>query len=136
MDQFKKRLMEIWAKTRPFREEAARVWKKTKSALYLAGSWAYKLRTVLLAAPVALAAVILALRNAIKLPREVGINLLASGDYALIVHRSLAVLGPLAITVVCLLLMFCSRRVAYPWLISLFSLILPILILITNVFPG
>jgi len=33
-------------------------------------------------------------------------------------------------------LMVCSRRALYPWLISAFTLILPVLILITNVFPS
>ena len=36
----------------------------------------------------------------------------------------------------CLLLMFLSRRVVYPWLVSIFSLALPLLIYITNVFPA
>ena len=79
---------------------------------------------------------ILAMRNAVNLPAQVGINLQTSGEYALEISRILAVMGPLAVTAVCLLLMFCSRRVIYPWLISLFSLILPVLILITNTFPA
>ena len=41
-----------------------------------------------------------------------------------------------ALTAVCLLLMFISKKVLYPWLISIFSLVLPILILITNIFPA
>lgn len=132
MEQFKKRLMEFWKNTGPFREKAAKFLKRTGVFLRKTGKWVYKLRSILLAVPVAAVAVILAFYNAIKLPKEVGINLLASGDYGLIVDRSLAVLGPLAITVICLLLMLSSRRMAYPWLISLFSLVLPVLILVTN----
>lgn len=136
MDKIVKSLQEFWAKTRPFRVQAAEVLKKIKYVVLLVSRWAYRLRSVLLAIPVATAAVILALRNAADLPARVGINLQASGDYALIVDRSLAVMGPLAVTAVCLLLMFCSRRVVYPWLISLFSLVLPVLLLITNIFPA
>lgn len=99
------------------------------------GALAYKLRSVLLAIPVAVGAIALAVRNMVKLPQQVGLNLLASGEYAMTVSRGVAVIGPLAVTAVCLLLMFCSRRVVYPWLISLFSLTLPLLILITNTFP-
>ena len=43
---------------------------------------------------------------------------------------------PLVITGVCLVMMFLSRRTIYPWLISIFSLVLPWLIWITNVFPA
>ena len=99
-------------------------------------SWAYKLRSVLLAAPVALAAVVLAIFNQINLPDVVGINIQASGEYADTVSKAVAVFGPLALTAVCLLMVFCSRKVLYPWLISLFSLVLPLLIYITNFFPG
>lgn len=98
--------------------------------------WAYRLRSVVLAIPVAVGAVILAIHNMAKLPAEVGINIQATGEYAQMVGKSVAVMGPLALTAVCLLMVFCSRKVLYPWLISLFSLLLPIFIYITNVFPS
>lgn len=99
-------------------------------------SWVFKLRSVGLAIPVAVCAVLLAVYNEATLPAMVGIDLQASGEYAQMIAREVAVLGPLALTALCLLLMFCSRRVIYPWLISLFSLVLPLLILITNIFPA
>jgi len=34
------------------------------------------------------------------------------------------------------LMMWLSRRTIYPWIISIFTLVLPILIWITNVFPA
>ena len=98
--------------------------------------WVYKLRSVLLAIPIAVGAVILAIFNQANLPDTVGINMQASGEYAETISKSVAVLGPLALTAVCLLMMFISRKVLYPWLISLFSLVLPLLIYITNFFPG
>ncbi len=100
------------------------------------GRLAYKLRSVLLSIPVAVAALSLAIRNMAKLPEQVGLNLQASGEYAMMVGKGVAVMGPLAITAVCLLLVFCSRRVVYPWLISLFSLVLPLVIWFTNTFPN
>lgn len=136
MDKILKSLREFWEKTRPFREKTVKVFKGIGNGFQMVWKWVYRLRSVLLAIPVGTAAVILALRNAVSLPERVGLDLQASGEHALIVDRSLAVMGPLAITAVCLLLMFSSRRVLYPWLVSLFSLVLPILILITNVFTG
>lgn len=96
------------------------------------GRWIYKLRSVLLAIPVAVAAIVLAVRNAAQLPEEVGINLLSSGEFEMMVSRNVAVLVPLVVTVFCLLMMFCSRRVLYPWLISIFTLVLPFVLLLTN----
>ena len=98
--------------------------------------WAYKLRSVLLAIPIAVGAVILAIFNQANLPDVVGINMQASGEYAETISKAVAVLGPLALTAVCLLMMFISRKVLYPWLISLFSLVLPLLLYVTNFFPG
>ena len=96
--------------------------------------WVYRLRSVILAIPVATVAAFLAIYNEATLPSKVGINLQASGEYAQMVSREVAVLGPLAVTAVCLLMTFCSKKVLYPWLISLFSLTLPLVILLTNAF--
>ena len=100
------------------------------------GKWIYHLRGFFMAIPVALAALYLAAQNMARLPEEVGINLLATGEYEYLVSRGLAVMVPLLVTGVCILMMFCSRRTIYPWIISIFSLILPWLIWITNVFPA
>ena len=107
-------------------------WQGMRSAARLI----YKLRSVILAIPVAAAAVILALFNEANLPNTVGLNIQASGEYAQVISKSVAVFGPLAVTAVCLLLVFCSRRVVYPWLISVFSLALPLVLYFTNIFPG
>ncbi len=100
------------------------------------GKLSYRMRSVVLAIPVAVAAVGLALYNMVTLPANVGINIQETGEFAQMVGRGTAVVGPLVLTAICLALMFCSRRVIYPWLISLFSLVLPLVILITNIFPG
>ena len=89
-----------------------------------------------MAIPVALAALYLAARNMARLPEEVGINLLENGEYQYLISRGLAVMAPLVVTGVCLVMMWLSRRTIYPWIISIFSLVLPILIWITNVFPA
>ena len=100
------------------------------------GSWIYKLRSVVLAIPVVAAAFLLAKENMEKLPEYVGINMQTTGEFAMMIERNVAVFVPLIITAGCLLMMFISRKVLYPWLISLFSLVLPLLLWFTNVFPA
>ena len=100
------------------------------------GIWIYRLRGFFMAIPVALAALYLAAQNMSRLPEEVGINLLANGEYQYLISRGLAVLAPLVVTGACLLMMLLSRKTVYPWIISIFTLVLPILIWFTNVFPA
>lgn len=123
-------------KLQPGMETAGNVFGTIGNILKIIGSWVYRLHKVLLAVPVALVSAWLAQYNFNHLPEMVGINLQTNGEYAQMISRELAVLGPVAVTAACLLLMFCSRRTIYPWLISVFSLVLPLLVYITNVFPG
>ena len=98
--------------------------------------WIFNLRGFFMAIPVALAALYLAAQNMARLPEEVGINLLANGQYEYLISRGLAVMGPLVITGVCLVMMFLSRRTIYPWIISIFTLVLPIMLVLTNMYPS
>ena len=95
----------------------------------------YHLRKVIMAAPVIYYALKLAAYNTQHLPEMVGINLQSNGAYAEMITRAAAVNGPLAITGVCLVLMLLSRKAAYPWVISIFTLIVPIFLLLTNTYP-
>ncbi len=100
--------------------------------------WAYisKLRKVFAAVPIVWAAVILAIRNEANLPATVGISLETDGTFAIEMTRELAVLGPVALTALCLLLMFCSKRILTPWMVSAISLLVPLYIWLINVFPA
>ena len=100
--------------------------------LKLTAKWAYKLRSLVLSIPVFVCAGALAIRNARQLPELVGVNMLANGEYQWFISRGAAVLIPFAVTAACLLLMLCSKRILYPWLISLFSLVLPLVVWLTN----
>ena len=95
-----------------------------------------KLKKIIAAIPVAAGAVILAFYNMSKLPKVVGINLLENGAFSYQIPIGLAVFAPLAITAICLLLMFCSKRILTPWLVSVVSLLIPVVLLITNIFPA
>lgn len=137
---FFEKIKEKWnafsEKTKPARKKVRKAWRKTSRFCKTLWAYIYKLRAVILSVPVAIGAIWLACMNLSKLPDRVGINLLPNGDFSMMVAKGVAVFGPLAITAVCLLLVLCSRRTLYPWLISVFSLALPFLILITNVFPA
>jgi hypothetical protein len=110
--------------------------EKTGIFLQEAWGWVYRLRSVILAVPIVVAAIKLAFQNMARLPEFVGINLQANGEYAMMIERNVAVFVPLLITAVCLLTMFLSKKVLFPWLVSLFSLVLPLVLWITNIFPG
>lgn len=94
--------------------------------------WLFKLRKFIMAAPVVFYALKLAILNSGRLPDLVGLQIQASGEFARMVSRQTAVMMPLALTGFCLLLLFASRKTLLPWLISIFTLILPILIWMTN----
>ena len=106
------------------------------SLISFTGSVLFRLRKIVLTVPVVYWALKLAFYNREHLPEEVGINLLSSGEFARMIPRDLAVMGPLGLTAACLLLMFCSRKAMYPWAISVFTLVLPLLILISNLYPA
>lgn len=109
--------------------------KKIGMVLGLTAKWGFKIRSLVLAIPVFICAGALAVRNAAQLPELVGINILASGEYQWFVSRGTAVIVPFGVTAVCLLMMLCSKKVLYPWLISLFSLVLPLVVWLTNNLP-
>ncbi|MBQ8748609.1 MAG: hypothetical protein IJZ14_02240 [Oscillospiraceae bacterium] len=109
--------------------------KQLGIVLGLTAKWGFKIRSLVLAIPVFICAGALAIRNARQLPELVGINILASGEYQWFVSRGVAVLIPFGVTAVCLLMMLCSKKILYPWLISLFSLALPLVVWLTNNLP-
>lgn len=111
------------------------VYSKVKKVIGVLILCIYRLRAVFLAIPVAYYALKLAAYNMKHLPEEVGINLLSSGEFAMTVGRELAVMGPLAVTAACLVLMFASRKALYPWAVSIFTLVLPVLLLFSNQYP-
>lgn len=96
----------------------------------------YHLRKVVMAVPVVYVALRLAAYNASHLPENVGLNLQTNGEFAMEIARSAAVMGPLVLTGACLLLMFCSRKAMYAWAISIFTLAVPVLLLVSNLYPA
>ena len=97
---------------------------------------AFELRKIVMAVPVVLLMLRLADECRERLPETVGINLLSNGNFERLMARESAISYMMSITIACLVFTFFSRRTIYPWLISLFTLVLPILLILTNVFPG
>lgn len=128
--------VEMQQKVKPVLVKIRFVWNKVWEIWGLICDWIIRLRKVLMMVPVALAAVIFAVRNMRMLPPMVGLGLRADGEFAYLVARHVAVFGPMSLTFACLLLMIFSRKTVYPWLISIFTLILPPLILVFNNFLG
>lgn len=114
----------------------ASVWSKIKRVVGILIMCIYRLRSVFLAIPVVWYALKLAAYNSKHLPEEVGLNLLSTGEFAMTISREMAVMGPLAVTAACLVLMATSRKALYPWAVSIFTLILPILLLVSNLYPA
>ena len=111
------------------------VWRKIQNVFSVIGRLLFRLRKIFMAIPVIYYAMKLGAYNMEHLPEMVGINLQSTGEFAQTISRGLAVMGPLGLTLACLLLMFCSRKTMYPWAISIFTLALPLLILLSNVYP-
>ena len=109
--------------------------QKVWNVMRMIGNLIYRLRKVIMSIPVVYYAIVFGVYNAKYLPDRVGLVLQSNGEFAQTVSRGLAVMGPLGVTAACLLLMFCSRRTLYPWLISIMSLLLPMLILLLNNYP-
>lgn len=136
MDNFAAKWQQLWQKAKPVMDKVKYFCQKVGEALRIFWVYVVKLRKALLAFPVAWATMILAIKNLVDLPEHVGLDLQSDGTFSILIAREIAVLGPIAITAFCLLLMFVSKKTLTPWLVSVISLLLPLVILITNTFPA
>ena len=127
MSTFLVKFKEIWGKI-------YQIYHKVEEVISVIYRCIFKLRKVFLSIPVVILAIRIASDNMERLPEAVGINMQSNGEFALMVTRNYAVYGPLGITAFCLLLMFFSRKAIYPWVISIFTLVLPYLLYLTNLY--
>ena len=120
--------------TGTFSENVKTAYEKVRVVISLICTWIFRLRRIFMAIPVVVLAIRIASENMERLPEYVGLNLQSNGEFAMMVTRNYAVFGPLCVTGFCLLLMFCSRKTLFPWIISIFTLVLPYLIYLTNLY--
>ena len=123
-------------KDNEFLKKAGNVYRKVSQVIDFLCKWVYRLRKVIMAAPVVYYALKLAGENAERLPKTVGLDLQATGEFAHTVSRTVAVQGPLMITAAALVLMFLSKKAVFPWIVSVLTLALPYLIYFTNYYGG
>lgn len=129
MSTFIQKIKDIWGKV-------SLVFDKIEEIVTVICRCIFKLRKIFMAAPVIYLAMRIASENMERLPEAVGLNIQATGEFAWMVTREYAVYGPLGVTAFCLLLMFCSRKTLFPWVISIFTLVLPYFIYFTNLYQG
>ena len=99
-------------------EKVKAVVAKINRVINTIGVWLFRVRKFVMAAPVVYYALKLAEYNREHLPEQVGINLQSTGEFAQYIGRNMAVMGPLALTIGCLILMA-----------------LPLLLLLSNAYP-
>lgn len=136
IDRFMKKWERFRKNAEPTIEKAREIKNNVMDKVVPAWNYVKKFKKLFLAAPVATMALVMAIVNLIKLPALVGFGLQGNGEFSFELIREIAVIAPLAVTAICLLLMFASKRTLTPWMVSLFSLLLPVMILLTNTFPG
>jgi len=119
-----------------FLEKFGKVRDGANTVLGLVGNILYHLRKLFLAVPVVLVGMRIFMYAKENLPNQVGVLLEESGAFRYMLDRDSAMACCLYLTGACLLMMFLSRKVIYPWIISLFSLVLPLVLVVTNLFPG
>jgi len=125
----KKKENTFWQKTKEISGKTGRV-------LGIIGKVLFHLRKIFLTIPVVWAGLKVYAYGKENLPDMVGILLQESGDFCYMLEKNSALMSCMAVTAACLVLMFCSRRTIYPWIISLFTLVLPILLVLTNMYPS
>ena len=129
MNTFIQKTRDVWSKV-------SRVFDMVEEIITVICRCIFRLRKIMMSVPVVYLAIQIAIKNMERLPEAVGINLQSNGEFAMMVTREYAVYGPLGITAFCLLLMFFSRKTLFPWVISIFTLVLPYLIYFTNIYQG
>ena len=125
------------------KEKAKAAWEKTKvvfrkigRVFNIIGKVLFHLRKIFLAVPVVWAAFRMYAYAMEHLPENVGVWLLENGEYQYNLARESALMSCMAVTAAGLVLMFCSRRTIYPWIISIFTLVIPVLLIVTNMYPS
>ncbi len=143
-DQWGEKWQQFVEKLRPVVEKVGRFFHRLGQDLATIASYMYKLRAVIICAPIAAIAVVLAAINTNNLPEQVSILMPAIDTAAedalfgflifndMLIGRSEAVLSCLILTLVCLVLTMFTKRTLYPWLIAVFTLSLPLLLRVTN----
>lgn len=147
INTFMDKFYAFWDRVFPVLAGIGRFFKALGEIFFKIGLYIFRLRSLLLAAPVAAVALILAMDNQARLAETVEITKITYNPQAAdalfgflelsttTITRDAAVYGPAMITAACLLMMMCSKRTLYPFMISVFSLCLPLVIWFFSIYP-
>ena len=128
------------AAVQPALQTTGRVFAAIGKVIRVIALTLFHMRKLFMAAPVVLAAMRLATmtKEALGGPfRFFIMDVVASWQQSEMVIRQVeisqevAVAGPMLVTCACLGLMFLSRRTVWPWLVSIFSLVIPVFIILS-----
>lgn len=107
----------------------------------------FGIRGIIISVPVALAALYVASWGQQNLPEVVEITHIVIDTHAEnalfglfvmstdMITRDVALFMPLALTAFCLVMTILSKRTLFPWLISIFTLVLPVVMYYLNTYP-
>ena len=145
------RIVDRWywflSKVGPVWDVIVKIFSTIGRIFALLWKYIFMFRGILLVAPVAAAAVLVASWAQQALPEAVEITHLVldrSAEGAIfglfvmrndLITRDVAIAVPLAMTVACMIFTIFSKRTLYPWLISLLTLTLPIVMYFLNTYP-
>lgn len=130
----------VWEKVRPVFQFLGKVYYYIKKVIGFICMALFHLRKVFMAIPVVYYAVKLAQYNQENLPNEVAIHWMNfAEDFSMVsqmIPREAAVQIPFLVTIACLVCMFFSRKTITVWAISIFTLVVPILLLLSSQYPA
>ena len=138
----------FWGKCSPVLRTIGAVFAAIGRAISTLCSYLFKLRALFMAIPVAVVAVIEAMINMNRLPdtleyATIGLDFDATqtlfGPFVMHIEqmsRETAVIGPLVLTAACLAFTIFSKRTLFPWVISIFTLVVPMLLYLMTQYPA
>ncbi len=145
------RIVEKWywlvGKVRPVWDVIVKIFCTIGNIFVILWKCIYAFRGVLISAPVAAAALLVAdwareyLPEAVELTHLIIDKEAEGAIFGLFVMttefiaRDVVIAGSLVLTAVCLICTILSKKTLYPWLISIFTLCLPIVMYLLNTYP-
>ena len=145
------RIVEKWnwlvGKVRPVWDVIAAIFRGIGRVFALTWKYIFLFRGIIISAPLAAAAVIVAAWGRKNLPDMVEITHVALnreaegaifGMFVMnteFISQDVAVYVPLTLTGICVVMTILSKRTLYPWLIGVLTLCLPIVMYLLNIYP-
>jgi hypothetical protein len=138
----------LWEKCSPVLRTIGTVFAAIGRAIGTLCKYIFRLRALFMANPVAVIAVIEAMINTSRLPdtleyATIGLDFDATqtlfGPFVMHIEqlsRETAVMGPLMLTAACLVFTIFSKRTLFPWIVSIFTLVVPVLLYLMTQYPA